>query len=84
VPKNNGSETDDGHGHIGTTLIHLIHGNSSFSDRIPTSNEKAVKHGSGLFVSTKLLKFMNERLPRPGDGLIPDTWTAMTEGGRYR
>lgn len=59
---------------IGTKLIHLYGGNSSFSDRIPTSNEKAVKVLSGLYMSSKLLKFMNKNFPRPNKGLIPKTW----------
>lgn len=59
---------------IATQLIHWFYGNSSFSDRIPTSNEKTVKAVSSQYMSSKLLKFMNERLPQPNTGLIPETW----------
>jgi len=59
---------------IGTKLIHSFYGNPSFSDRIPTSIEKTVKDKSGQLMSSKLLIFMNEHLPQPNTGLIPETW----------
>lgn len=59
---------------IGTQFILWLYGNSSYSNRIPTSNEKTVKEKSGQLMSSKLLKFMNEHLPRPNKGLIPETW----------
>ena len=59
---------------IGTKLIHRLHRNLSFSDRIPTANEKIVKVVSGQYMSSKLLKFMNEHLPQPNKGVIPETW----------
>lgn len=59
---------------IGTKLIHSFYGNLSFTDRILTSNEKTVKVVSGQYMSSKLLIFMNDHLPRPNKGLIPETW----------
>ena len=62
---------------IGTKLIHLIHGNKDFSDRIPQNNETSVKQISGQYMSAKLLKLLMANLPRTGK--IPESYS---ENGR--
>jgi len=67
---------------IGTQLIHYLHGNQSFSGRIPTPKEKRVKEISGQYMSAKLLKYMAEHLSLANQGLIPEGW--YSEEGRLQ
>lgn len=59
---------------IGTKLIHHLYGNQDFSGRIPTNNEKLVKEKSGLYMSSKLLKYVREKLSPLDEGIIPESW----------
>jgi len=64
---------------IGTKLIHLHYGDQSFSDRIPTDNEKRIKQDSGKYMSAKLLKYVMENLTPQHKGIIPEGWYSTDE-----
>lgn len=67
---------------IGTKLIHILHKNQGFSDRIPLSDEKLVKKLSGEFMSAKLIKFVIGNLSPLHEGKIPEGWYSP-EGKLY-
>jgi len=67
---------------FGTVLIHSLHKNKSFSDRIPLPSEPQVKRVSGLYISKKLLEFMQKKLSPIDNGIIPETWSS-DEGRLY-
>jgi len=59
---------------IGTSLIHYVYGNTSFSDRIPTPKDIRVRKLSAQCMSYKLLKYVNENLSTSQGGKIPESW----------
>jgi hypothetical protein len=59
---------------IGTTLIHEKYGNQAYSDRIPTPKDRRVQKFSGLYMSQKLLKYVDEHLSPSHQGIIPEAW----------
>lgn len=67
---------------LGTVLIHSLHKNKSFSDRIPLPSEPQVKRVSGHCISKKLLEFMQKKLSPIHNGIIPATWYS-DEGRLY-
>jgi len=59
---------------IGTSLLHRLQGNKSFSDRISLPSEPQVKKMSGLYISKRLLEFMSKNLSPINNGIIPPSW----------
>jgi hypothetical protein len=59
---------------IGTSLIHDVYKNTSFSDRIPTPKDIRVRKISAQCMSYKLLKFVTEKLSPIHEGKIPESW----------
>jgi len=59
---------------IGTSLIHYVYGNTSFSDRIPTPKDIRVRKISAQCMSYKLLKHVTENLSVSDEGKIPESW----------
>jgi predicted DNA-binding protein len=59
---------------IGTMLIHVIYGNNSFADRIPTPKDIRVRKISAECMSYKLLNHVTKNIAASDEGKIRESW----------